>query len=408
MAPRLDSPILGFGLNNWDTYWQTRQHVLSRLSSRNWRVGYTVPIQSIWDRDTPRWRDARWFGRVVEQDGVTVVYPGRLPMVCERWPSFDRTLMARHGARFANIMRNGTSGVVVAYVFHPFFFPYVQRLDGAKVIFHADDRFSAMPGWNEELAARQHALVERADWIFASTEGVARSLGSGACGKTQLLPNGADTDRFLAGQLSPVPDDLALIPRPRLGYAGSLNEKVDFALIDRIAERRSDWHWVLVGPRWSERYLKPETRRFVESCERRANVHFLPTKAFWELPAYYAHMDINVLCYRSDEEGWWRDIYPLKLHECLASGRPVVSSDLPAVRKFSDVVVICTTVDEWTDQIAQLLAGREVATRDARLAVARANDWNVRIDVIERRLTEVCRPMTRPSGVLAQQAAPLA
>ena len=398
---RRSSLILGFGSNDWDLYWQTRQHVLSRLSKRNWRVGYTVPLQSIWDRSKARWRDAHWLGRVVQRDGVTIVYPGRLPMLSEHWHRVDRALMARHAVRCAEVLGRNTAGTILAYVFHPLFYPYVQHLKRAKVIFHADDNYAAMPGWTEELAARQSALVMRADVIFATTIGVARSLGGGAAGKTQILPNGADTDLFVAGQFAAVPDDLARIPRPRLGYAGSLNEKVDFVLVDRIAARRPDWHWVLVGPRWSDRYLTPETRAAIARCERRSNVHFLPTKPFAQLPGYCAHMDINVLCYRSDEDGWWRDIYPLKLHECLASGRPVICSDLPAVREFGHVVSICRSAEEWMHDIERLLDGHEAPTRDACLAVARANDWNARIDLIEHRLATLCQPAGRSSPVLA-------
>src|SRR5262245_24423731 len=83
-------PILGFGLNAFDNYWQTRQHILSRLARRGWSVGYTTPALSIWERNGLRWRDAGWRAKEIDSHGVHVRYPGRSPMLLHRWSAADR------------------------------------------------------------------------------------------------------------------------------------------------------------------------------------------------------------------------------------------------------------------------------------------------------------------------------
>ena len=244
-------------------------------------------------------------GRVVQRDGVTIVYPGRLPMLSEHWHRVDRALMARHAVRCAEAPgtkhRRDDPGVCVS--------SSVLSVRAAS-----QTRESDLP---RRRQLRGDAGLDRGAGGATKRVGHARRRDfrddhrgravarRRRCREDAILPNGADTDLFVAGQFAAVPDDLARIPRPRLGYAGSLNEKVDFVLVDRIAARRPDWHWVLVGPRWSDRYLTPETRAAIARCERRPNVHFLPTRPFPQLPAYCAHMDVNVLCYRSDEHGWW-------------------------------------------------------------------------------------------------------
>jgi hypothetical protein len=81
-------------------------------------------------------------------------------------------------------------------------------------------------------------------------------------------------------------------------------------------------------------------------------------------------------------------IFPLKLYEYLAGGRPTVSVPLPALAGFGDLVPVATSVDEWERTIEQLLApgGDSAAQGGRRRAVARRHDWNVIVDEIARSL----------------------
>jgi len=390
-------PILAFGVNAFDGYWQTRQHVLSRLAQRRWAVGYTTPAMSIWERTELRWRDAGWRSANVDCGGVRVRYPGRLPALLHRWPGLDRIVMRRHARAFASSVTGGSANAI-AYVFHPMFWPYVEALPSCRVVYHADDRFAAMPGSGPEIAGFERALCERADRIFAITPGVANGLPRCAAGKTVLVPNGADADAYERGSRSPVPALLADVPRPRIAYAGSLNEKIDFALVNRLASTRRSIHWLLIGAIHGEGQMSPETRAQLAECRQQPNVHFLGIVDYSELPALCAHVDANAMFYRTDGDGWWRDIYPLKLHECLATGRPLLSADIPAVREFTDVVGVCRTDAEWIAAVDAAVAGCDTGSPLARIAVARANTWDSRVDRIEADLDDIVVGQIRDKG----------
>jgi hypothetical protein len=91
-------------------------------------------------------------------------------------------------------------------------------------------------------------------------------------------------------------------------------------------------------------------------------------------------MDVNTLCYRHEPGRWWTAIYPLKLHEYLAVGQPVVATDLETLRPFSSVLAIARSPQEWLAAITAALQSGGVGTKQKRQAVALANTWECRID----------------------------
>jgi glycosyltransferase involved in cell wall biosynthesis len=263
----------------------------------------------------------------------------------------------------------------IAYLFRPEFAPELDRLGDCHVVYHADDSFSKMPGWTTELEALERRLVARADLLVTASNGMRRNLGAGA-GRARVLPNGVDAEMFIRGASEPCPADIAAIPRPRIGYFGWFNPKVDFRLVQAIAAARPDWHWVLVGA-VNERDIESDeaSRAAWREIGRMANVHILGPRSYRELPRYEAHMDVNALCYRCDPGGWWEDASPLKLYEYLAVGRPVVGSPLESLEALRDIVAVANGPAEWSRAIEIALRAGPGPAQEAGRELARRNRW---------------------------------
>ena len=95
---------------------------------------------------------------------------------------------------------------------------------------------------------------------------------------TILVPHGVDYEHFskaLSNNL-PVPDDIANIPHPQLGFFGLIRDWIDLDLLAAVARQKPDWNFVLIGD--SAVDLRP-----YRSLE---NMHFLGPKPYEELPAY--------------------------------------------------------------------------------------------------------------------------
>jgi hypothetical protein len=129
---------------------------------------------------------------------------------------------------------------------------------------------------------------------------------------------------------------------------------------------------VLVGPPPDK---EPPASR-VRQLGAMPNVHLLGPKPVGALPAYVQHLDVRLLCCAMDD--YTKYIYPMKLHEYLATGRPVVGMPIRSLRGVDDVVTLARTPAEWSAAIAGALEpnAQSPSRVAARRAVAQQHDWD--------------------------------
>ncbi len=384
--------ILAFAPDDWCGRRLNRQHILTRLAARGWPVLYSNGALSVWDRTSPRWRQAGWFDRFEEIEGVFVGHPGRSVPRWQRHPAWDRLAIRRHAKLLRSELGNLADNVI-CYVFHPDYWPYVEHIQPRYLVYHAYDAFDLMPDWTPQLQEYRDLLLNRADLRVVTFSGISRFYPASLRTTIRELPNGVDGDHFMR-EIVACPPDLEEIPHPRIGYVGTINPKVDFETLHAVASRRPDWHLVVLGK--SDLETESDAGSHLGSLQAwrglrvLPNVHYLGVRRFPEVPAYVAHMDANTICYRTTGDGWWSFGSPNKLHELLAVGKPVVASPLEAIRPFAHVVDLAGTPDEWIAAIERALDCGGVGTPEERRAVAMRNTWDQRVDVLEGWLLEMC------------------
>jgi len=216
-------------------------------------------------------------------------------------------------------------------------------------------------------------MLERGDVVFATSRPLFERLGALQPKKTYYLPNVADFDHFSAARsIGAIPPEIARIPRPRLGFVGAISShKLDLDLLSGVAERRPDWHWVLVGP-----------PGIAESGHGRAalqrpNVHLLGHRPYQALPNYLRGIDVAVLPCKINP--YTRSMFPLKFFEYLAAGKPVVATSLPALQDYSESYVKADSVEEFCQAVEMILSGRR-PDEQLCLELAKRHTWDSRLD----------------------------
>lgn len=186
----------------------------------------------------------------------------------------------------------------------------------------------------------------------------------------RLVPQGVDLQHFLPPEDGQLPQDLAHLSRPVIGLVGVLNrERLDIDLLCQMALIRPEWSIVLVGPVWDGL----DTARL----DRHPNIHRLGNRPREVLGRYLAGFDVCMLPYLIND--FTRNIFPLKLFEYLAAGKPFVSTPVPACMEFEDMIRIAEGPDAFVAAVEAAMVEDTPALRERRIALARQNDWDRRV-----------------------------
>jgi glycosyltransferase involved in cell wall biosynthesis len=257
---------------------------------------------------------------------------------------------------------------IVLYLARPEFHRAPDLVPHDLLCYHVDDEYT-FSDVEQPTPPHEAALLRRAGLVVIHSPGLLEKKG-GLNPKTIFVPNGVEYEHYATPQ--PEPYDMRGIPHPRIGYVGIVKKQMDFRLLDVLSARHPEWQFVLVGPDGNLGHHAS----LRQAVAQRANVHFLGKKAGPELAAYTQHFDVGMMCY--EVNGYTKFIYPLKLHEYLAAGVPVVGSPIRTILDFRGLVEIADTPDEWSAAIARCLdpAARAPAITAERRATARRHDWD--------------------------------
>ena len=260
--------------------------------------------------------------------------------------------------------------VWIAYP-HPDLVAIIDGFEPGAVIYDCVDEWSGFDRAYENLAEAEKTLARRADLVFATAPPLRARLAT-LSPRVFLVPNGVDLDAFAPGDRA-IPDDVARIPGPRIGFVGGIDERMDMDLVTAIARSRRDWQLVLAGGHLTETPLPHEP-----------NIHWLGYRPYDRIADYMASFDVCIIPFQEDE--LTRALDPLKLYEYLAAGRPVVSTPLPRATDFGDVVRIARGADAFTAAVAAAL--RDGVSPERCIDAVRPHSWDARVATIAKQTKE--------------------
>jgi len=245
--------------------------------------------------------------------------------------------------------------------------------------------FNVLPvGDPQKLIAMNESILQEVDQIFAVSEELTRRAAA-ANPHTYQAPNATDPKLLeAAGREGPTAEELMELPRPIIGYVGQIADKIDYHLIRAMSQARPNWSFVFVGPVW---YTK---RDLVKSLTRRPNVHFLGARPYRAVPTYLRGFDVCILPHTRD--ALTRSMDPIKLYDYLASSKPIVSTEVAGVERFSDVVYVGNGPGEFISALDQAVA-EDGELRKRRREYADQNLWPQRATemwaLVRERLAEL-------------------
>jgi UDP-galactopyranose mutase len=208
----------------------------------------------------------------------------------------------------------------LAWYYTPMALEFSRHVEPDITVYDCMDELSNFAGAPPKLLSLERELFERAEVVFVggrSLYEVKRQQHS----NTHLFPSSIDREHFsVARREMDDAEDQSLIPHPRIGFFGVLDERLDRELLASVAASHPEWQFVLIGP---------VVKIAPDSLPQAPNLHYPGKKEYAELPRYLANWDIAMLPFAMNAST--RFISPTKTPEYLAAGRPVVSTPIQDV-----------------------------------------------------------------------------
>lgn len=253
-----------------------------------------------------------------------------------------------------------------------------ELLKPAIYVYYTRDNLIAVDYWKKQGVRIEAKHMAKADLVVANSTYLA-DLARRYNPNSYYVGQGCDTSLFDPSLVQTIPEDLAPIKKPIIGYIGALKSlRLDLNILVHIAKTRADWNLVLVGPE-DDVFKNSELHKL-------PNVFFLGNKDANELPAYLSGFDVALNPQILNEVT--RGNYPRKIDEYLAMGKPTVATKTEAMSVFADFVSLANGMEDYLKLIEHELASDSPEKMAERMKFASEHTWENNVKKIYSRINQ--------------------
>jgi UDP-galactopyranose mutase len=320
--------VLCFSHLRWDFVYQRPQHLMSRYAVND-RVFFIE--EAVWQSGPAKIE--------VKRPSLNIYV---LTPTLEEGPSGNDQRKVQQLLK--NILEQYRIDNYVAWFYTPMSVDLLLNLTAPKlIIYDCMDELSMFQHAPVEMQQKERELVSMADLIFTGGNHLYESKKH-LHDNIHSFPSSIDKAHFHGARRSDYePADQKNIEGVKIGFFGVIDERMDIALIDAIADRFPEWKLILIGP-----VVKIDPA----ILPRRVNIHYLGSKTYNDLPQYLSGWDVALIPFAQNDST--RFISPTKTPEYLAGGKPVVSTPIhDVIHPYGDdgLVYIASTIDDFISGI---------------------------------------------------------
>jgi glycosyltransferase involved in cell wall biosynthesis len=256
---------------------------------------------------------------------------------------------------------------------------FLDKFDTVGVVYDCMDELANFRFAPADIAERERLVISKADVVF--TGGYQLFLSkSRHHDNVHFHGCGVDEAHYAKARLpeTPLPPEVAGLPRPVCGYFGVIDERIDYELLEKLASRMPDASIVMVGP-----FAKVDRKTLPGA----PNIHWLGQRTYDQLPALVKSFDVCLMPFAMNEST--RYINPTKTLEYMAAAKPIVSTAVPdVVRNFTPVVQIARSHQEFVAAVKRVAKNPDAGLIAQGVALARNAGW---VAIVEAMRGEMLR-----------------
>ncbi|MBX2963572.1 MAG: glycosyltransferase [Cyclobacteriaceae bacterium] len=280
------------------------------------------------------------------------------------------------------IKQFGIKKFVYINSFNPFYgFKSALPFCPSLFIYQSVDDISRSEYIAKHGTALEVQMMKQADITLVTSSELYR-IKSPIAKRIFLIPNAADTAHFnkALNEVFDKPMELLKVPENRkiICYIGNICHRIDYTILKEVAAVHHDKLLLLIGPITGNQLGASGLVDF-------PNVMLTGPKSVQELPAYLQYCHCCIIPFLKNE--LTRSIYPLKVNEYLAAGKPVVSTNFSEdIDSFSDVIRICDHPIDFAKLIDEAINTDSDENVQLRVLRSSKNNWKSRVGEILQRI----------------------
>lgn len=257
---------------------------------------------------------------------------------------------------------------IVINAFNPMFgFPLLGAFNEVLSMYYCYDEIRAAAWAGTHGGRIEDEFLQKVDAVVVTSKGLLEQKKK-LNNNCYLVKNGVDFELFNQGYN---PKSIQQ-KEVKIGYIGSVDDRLDYDLLCYCFEQKPAWHFYFVG-----RIMYPKGE---EILRKYSNVHLLGSRKPDQLPIEIAPFSACTIPFVTNE--FTKNIYPLKINEYLAAGKPVVLSNFADLNEFEHIASICNNQVEFLNALELEVAHDSEAKQLQRIELARLNSWEQRVELL--------------------------
>lgn len=376
--------IIYFSSDEWNSGLKTSQYHLSVRLARENKVLYVNSIGL--RKPTASKAD---FLRVI--DKLKRCFKG-LQRINQNLYVFTPIVVPFHGSTWVNALNRFLLTAFIRYyqfklrlqspyivTFLPNTVDILGRFGEKKVIYYCADQVSSFRGVDKvKIEEMETRLLRKATYVFVTSKQLYERKKKNNS-KTFYMPHGVDAELFKkALDLSTdIPSDITKVKKPVIGFFGHVSKDwVDFEIMTFMAQMHPEWSIVLIG----------KIAEDIPNVSEYNNILLLGSRDYTRLPNYSKAFDVAIIPFVNSE--LTRNSNPLKLKEYLAAGRSVVSTPIPEVVEFSNIIKIAAGKEAFVLAVEECLRSDSDEQRLKRSKLMNQETWDQRFNIFVEIITK--------------------
>ncbi len=240
----------------------------------------------------------------------------------------------------------------------------LRNLNEAATIYYCYDEISQADWRAKHAALPERVFASKTDAVIVTSDALHEEKAK-LNKNTFVVKNGVDINVFKTNETHHQSSNV-------VGFVGSLDSRVDYRLLEEVISANPDLEFRFIGQIVDQTFEK--LRCF-------SNVRWHAPVPYAELPKHIAQFDVGIIPFV--KSAFTAKIYPLKINEYLAMGKPVVMTSFAKLPEFESLVLTADHVETFSEALRGSIAGNSPQQINKRIDTAHRNSWMARAQEFE-------------------------